>query len=120
MNDVSKFFKKTKSRSHSGHENKTPKQWEIWWADSLSFGDGVHSKGRPVLILSRDGKNFRCFKCTSQASEFRIRPQIHDTISAGLDKETYIDCENILIPQSKLIRYIGQLSEDDIAEFKGN
>ena len=94
-----------------------PKKGEIWYADALLFNDGIHSKDRPVLIKSRDGQTFTCFKCTSQISSFRQRYEITDLVEAGLDRRTFIDYDTIRIDRSKLLFKRGCLSEEDRAAF---
>ncbi len=92
---------------------KAPRQGEIWLADSLLFDDGIHSKGRPVLVKSRRGNDFLCYRCTSKESSFRERYRVSDIDEAGLAVCSFIDYESVLVPREKLIYRLGTLSEDD-------
>ncbi len=98
------------------HE-KAPRQGEIWLADRLPFEDGIHSKGRPVLVKSRGGNDFLCYRCTTKKSSFRERYRVSDIDEAGLAVCSFIDYEPVIVPREKLIYRLGTLSEDDRQSF---
>ncbi len=109
-------MKMTKQSPFKGR-NIGPKSGEIWYADALMFNDGIHSKDRPVLIKKRNDQMFECYKCTSQAKDFRERFEIKDLDEAGLDHRTFIDYDIIHIPRTKLVYCLGRLSDDDRTAF---
>ena len=109
---------KTYAAFHHGHNRQSPKKGEIWMADSLPFCDGVNSKDRPVLIISRKDRAYKCYKCTSQHSDFRKRYEIQDLEEAGLFHRTFIDYDVVLIPIDKLTYKMGKLSENDVEHFE--
>ena len=96
-----------------GRNRSGPRRGEFWMAESLAFEDGIHSKDRPVLIRSRDGESFVCYKCTSQESSFRERYRVMDIEEAGLMKHSFIDYELIRVPRDKLSYKLGSISESD-------
>ena len=96
--------------------NKTakckPKPGEIWWVSNL---DGI--KDRPILVLFCNGDTVTYRKCTSQTSMIRQRDLIEDCLDAGLDKPTYVDPERFTISRGRLVRRMGELSENDRSKF---
>ena len=100
-----------------GCKFKDPYQGEIWFADSLPFDGGKESKSRPVVIKACEGKDFVCYKCTSQFSQFRNQYKIMDLEEAGLDKESYIDYDPVFVKREQLVYKLGMMSEEDIELF---
>ncbi|MGN1044994.1 MAG: hypothetical protein ACI4Q9_03455 [Candidatus Methanomethylophilaceae archaeon] len=81
---------------------------DVWWATNV---DGI--KDRPVVVLSFSGGVATCRKCTSRDGS--VRDVIEDYYEAGLEKETYLARESILLDRSRLARRLGRLSPDDRA-----
>lgn len=100
------------ARRSCGNENPVP--GDIWWVDDMRFDDGVHGKGRPVLVVGARGDIVLFRRCTSQPSSCRNRLMVQDEISAGLGKSTFIDMEVQSINRNRLKRKLGHLSDCDM------
>jgi len=85
----------------------------VWWVNNLSYGDGFNSKGRPVVVVAVSGDAVTYRKCTSQTCYGRERYRIIDLMSAGLEKETYVDMETLTMKRDRLHHKMGRLSEHD-------
>ena len=86
---------------------------DVRWVDNLSMGNG-QSKSRPVIIVRVDGNDVLYYQCTSQSSATRKRYAIVDTISAGLDHDSFVDLELKRMPKSRLGRKLGHLDDYDM------
>lgn len=77
-------------------------------------------KTRPVLIRRINDDEVIVYKITTKYRQksFYIRQhyyKIHDLLTAGLDRDSYIDTINLVgLPKSLEFHRIGQLSTDDI------
>ncbi len=111
MVDYLKQYNKKKNPSNRSN-NADPKPGEIWWVSNL---DGV--KDRPVLVISRSGDTVTYRKCTSSTGSARPKDLIEDYISAGLEKETYVDAEVRTISRNRMVRRLGRLCEEDLERF---
>ncbi len=109
--DYLKQYNRRKNPSNRSN-NADPKPGEIWWASNL---DGV--KDRPVLVISRSGDTVTYRKCTSSTGFVRPKDLIEDYISAGLEKETYVDAEVRTISRNRMVRRLGKLCEEDLQRF---
>ncbi len=106
-----------KSAGKKNGPNKAPSKpvsGDIWWANNLPFEGSVLNKGRPVLVIGRDGDCFMCLKCTTSGWPYvQKQYRIMDAMSAGLEKDTYLDMEPVRVPGRLLERRMGELSEED-------
>lgn len=94
-----------------------PRRGEVWFAESLPFDGITGAKSRPVVIKKRENNMFVCFKCTSQRSNIRNRYKVLNPIEAGLDKDSYIDYDPIVVPKEKLTFCLGELTVEDLSCF---
>ena len=86
---------------------------DVRWVENLSMGNG-QSKSRPVIIVRVEGNDVLYYQCTSQSSTTRKRYAIVDTISAGLDHDSFVDLELKRMPKSRLGRKLGHLDDYDM------
>ena len=98
-----------KAQSHLAKKNSVhPHPGEIWFASNI---DGI--KDRPILIVSVEGDRIVYRKCTSKPNDIRGRTLIEDYVSAGLEKDTFVDPEPKAITKSRLLWHMGSISSED-------
>ena len=94
---------------------ETPfRKGDVVFAEKVEYDDGSGSKGRPVVYLGGDWKTARYAKCTSADSERYQRIRIGDPISAGLDRDTYLEPKVRSMGRKNLKYRIGHLCDDDL------
>ena len=103
-----------KTGSNSSNRTQSVRCGDIWWINDMAFNDGSNKKDRPILVVGIDGDKIRYRTCTSQFSIDHGRYLIQDNISAGLDKDTYVDSEVRSIGRGRLHHQMGHLSEYDM------
>ena len=86
---------------------------DVRWVENLSIGNG-QSKSRPVVIVRVEGNDVLYYQCTTKTSDHRERYEIGDPISAGLDRDSYVDLELKRMPKTRLGRKLGHLSDYDM------
>jgi len=102
-------------RAQDHHSKKNlfhPQSGEVWFASNI---DGI--KDRPILIVSSSGTEVVYRKCTTKPNDIRGRSLIEDYVSAGLEKDTYVDPEPKIISKSRLLWKMGTLSPEDMTQF---
>ncbi len=109
--DYLKQYNRRKNPSNRSN-NADPRPGEVWWVANL---DGV--KDRPVLVIARNGDTVTYRKCTSSTGSARPKDVIEDHISAGLEKETYVDAEVRTIARNRMVRRLGKLCDLDMERF---
>ena len=87
---------------------------DIVFAHHVEFEGNDGSKARPILYLGSDGNSVRYMKCTTVQSDRVPQMPIGDTISAGLERNTYIVPVVKLIDRSKLQYRMGHLCREDL------
>ena len=80
----------------------------------LGFEDGSGSKGRPIAYLGGDEETVRYVKCTTVYSIKGDRIPVGDPVSAGLNRDTYLDTEVRTTSRKNLKYYIGHLCDGDL------
>lgn len=93
--------------------NRIPEKGEVWWVENLRFEGGSGSKDRPVVVLSCDGTDARCLRCTTQNTGARRLYKLLDPEAAGMDREPFVELTAITLPAARLSRRMGALCEDD-------
>ncbi|USS93256.1 hypothetical protein M8332_06600 [Fructilactobacillus ixorae] len=87
----------------------------------VQFTDKHAGKTRPILIVRRSGNDFNYFPITSQyeRKSLRIKQKYYRIIDwkqAGLNKQSYVDTNNLFSVPAYLIESkspIGNLSDND-------
>ena len=100
-----------KAQDHHARRNQIrPHPGEIWFASNI---DGI--KDRPILIVSVEKDRIVYRKCTSKPNDIRRRILIEDYVSAGLEKDTYVDPEPRTVSRSRLLWQMGSVSSEDLS-----
>ncbi len=86
---------------------------DVCWTRALQFDNIIGCKRRPVVIMgiTSDGA-VKCRKCTTNG-EGLGRKEIIDTVTAGLDKRTFVSNEDLLVPMNRISWIMGHLSKED-------